>query len=264
VKKFLKFICWVVFILFILLIFVFVTANGGFGDKVEYYYLKGLYLIVNPQNKPVAEIIIDLKKDDEFIKKTSQPEGCLSSFAWWTSYEERKEKGYLGLQTVIPANPFEYFNVKIILEESIVVIPNAKVIRIHFKDYRNSEYRIKNPELNRIDSVQIDCLEGQPVLENGRVLKRKKDYNFAFAQHEKITSIFTELGFSRDVNADEMQKDIMNNRLIESDKIRFMEYKNWIKDNFEFTLMLQAYDKEYVNSIYINPKDRLISGNGNK
>ncbi len=95
-----------------------IIAYGGFGGRAQYYYTKGIYRLFNPSQKPSAEIVIDLKKDHEFIMNHSKPTGWLYRFNWWPERESLQDEGHLGLQTGIPSNPFEYFTVKIILDDT--------------------------------------------------------------------------------------------------------------------------------------------------
>ncbi len=249
-------------LLFILLIMATIVANGGAGDTAKYYYIKGIYRIFHPKNKPLGEIVIDLKQGHEFIINNTYSNRWLHPFGWWSSEkkiteQEREQEERFALHASAPG-PFEYLKVKIIWEdETTLTIDDARVIIIHFKDYRNPESRIKQPTVRGINDIQIFCIEGHPILENGRFLERRQDYAFALAQHQKLASLFTELSFVRDIRADDHQKNIINKRVEEFGRRKYLEYKTWSKGNFELTLILELSDGNYSNSIYISPKDKL-------
>lgn len=256
-KKLIKWICWILLIVFIALVLLAVMANGGFGGKAQYYYLKTVYHIGNPENKPSAEIVIDLNQGRDFILTHSEPNGYwFHPYGWWTSQSAKEQEERAALKTFQPPNPFQYFKIKIIWDDTTLIIPNAQKLYIEFKDFRYSEYREKYPNVKGINSVQIVCLDCEPVLENGHVLRRKADYDFALAQHQKISSMFANPQFVRDVQVDEVKKEITNQEM-QNFNVEYLEYKTWSKGNFKFTMMLKHSDKEYFNNIYISPKDRL-------
>jgi hypothetical protein len=259
-KKIIKRLGWILLILFIFLATIVIVANGIAGDKAQYYYLKGAYRLFNPKNKPSAEFVIDLNQGRDFIINNAKPPGWLYPGGWWPEYGQTEQEERSVLRTAAPANPLEYFKVKIIWDETTLTIADTKVISIHFKDYKNSEYRIKHPTAQGINSVEIFCMDGHPALENGQVIQRRMDYDFAFAQHQKLATMLADAKFVRDVHADEKEKNIINKRLeaFGGSELKYLEYKTWIKGNFEFTLILKLYNNtDYMNSIYINPKDKL-------
>jgi hypothetical protein len=255
-KKIVKRICCIFLILVIFLVATAIVANGGAGDKAQYYYFKSMYRIFNPKNTPSLEVVIDLNQGHDFIINNAKPAGWLYPGGWWPEYGQTEQEERSVLRTAAPANPFEYFKVKIIWDETTLTIADTKVISIHFKDYKNPEYRIKHPTAQGINSVEIFCMDGHPVLENGHVVQRRMDYDFAFAQHQKLATMFTPR-FVRDVHADENEKNIVNKRLEKFDGMKNLEYKTWTKGTFKVTLILGKSGKNYTNSIYINPKDAL-------
>jgi hypothetical protein len=256
-KKMIKRICWIFLIVVIFLVATTIVANGGAGDRAQYYYLKSSYRLFNPNNKPSAEFVIDLNKGRDFIINNAKPPGWLYPSGWCLEHEKMEQEERLGLQTAVPTNPFEYFKVKIIWDETTLTIADTKVISIHFKDYKNSEYRITHPMAQGINSVRIFCIDGHPVLENGYMLQRRTDYDFALAQHQKLTDILSDPRFVRDVHADENEKNIVNKRLEKFNGMKNLECKTWTKGNFKVTLILGQSDKKYTNSIYISPKNKL-------
>jgi hypothetical protein len=259
-KRVFKYILLTCLILFIIYILICVALAGGVGQKPWYYLWKGIYRIQNPNNIPVAEIVIDLYKTSAFIQNNTKPDAYMHPYTWWTMEQQNSEDGHLGLQSYMPRNPFSYLNMKIILNDISFTIPNFLILYINFKDYYLPEVRAKHPELQGINSIKIYCIECQPTIKNGTVIQRKLDYDFAIEQHKKLASIFDSLGFTRDANADGLKKIKMN----KDRKIRnhysthsYLEYKNWVKDNFEFTLILEAWENEFINNIYIYPKEPL-------
>lgn len=255
-KKKIKFICWVLFVLLILLTLNGIVANGNAGDRAQYYYFKGKDRIFNSQNKPCADFVIDLNQSYDFILKNAQSDQPVGFFGWWPAKAELVPyKERLGLR-VSTGNPFERLKVKIILNDTTLIIPNAKVIVIEFKDYRSAEYRVKYPLESGIDSIQIFWLEEQTTLENGRISSRRTDYAFSLAQHQKLVTMFSDPKFIRDADADEIEKNIANERLGSS---KHLEYKTWAYENFTFTLTLTSKhaNTDYCNSIFIDAKDQL-------
>lgn len=259
-KKIIKLICWALLILFIFLIVEAIVASGSVGDSAKYYYLKGVHRLFNPKNNPTAEITIDLDQTYDFIKYNGSSNGRLYPTSWWPHHYDGPTEERRALETGILRNSFEYFRIKIILKDTTIIIPYARRVCIRFKDYRRLEYR---PLIERgIDSIEILYLEGQPVLENGRMIKYRTDSDFAFSLHEKLVSIFSDPGFVRDPEADEKQKNIVNKRLEHANEnVRHLEYKTWEKGDFKFTLILelslQRYRNGYINTIYISAKDAL-------
>jgi hypothetical protein len=253
-KKIAKILFWIFLIGFLFFIVFIILVNGGFGDRAQFYCIKAMYHVINPEGKPTAEIVIDLKKDHKFIMNSSKPSGCVYLFDWRPGSNREPR---LGVTSEILDNPFEYYRVKIILDDTTFTIPNARRVFVYFKDYADPKYRIKNPIPHGIDSVQILALEGQPVLENKRMLCRRTDHDFAFDQHQKFVSMFDNLGFSRDPRADEVQKGILQEKVEKFNNMKYLEYKTWTKENFEFTLILDRSGEHYINGIYINPKNNL-------
>jgi hypothetical protein len=259
-KKIFKISMLTCFMLLSFYILIYITSAGGFGPKVQYYFWKGLYYIQNPKGEATAEIVIDLKNVSQFIQNNSTADAWMHPFIWRTMNELQSEEGHLGLQSYLPGNPFAYLNLKVILNDVHFTIPNFLVMHIHFKDYYNINSRIKHPELHGIDSIRISCLEGQPIIKNGEVFSSRLDYDFAIEQHQKLALIFNNLGFTRDIKADEANKIDRNTNKKSRSPFRntlYLEYKEWVKDDFEFTLMLTEDENEFRNIIYITPKETL-------
>jgi hypothetical protein len=164
------------------------------------------------------------------------------------------QDGHLGIQSLLPYNPFSYFKLKIILEDTTLIIPNFLILYVDFKDFYNEEYRMKNPVPNGINAIRIYCIDRQPTLTNDKPFHRRTDYDFAISQHQKLATIFDNLGFFRDVKADEKEKiNINENRYL----LPCLEYKKWVKGDFEIKLWLEHSGDECWNNIHITPKDIL-------
>ncbi len=246
--KIFKLICVSSALIIFFVVAIYFASQGFLGPKLQYHFWKSLYNYQNPKNKPFGEIVIDLNEGTEFIKQNSSSDIQLKPFTWWTGLYQSSENGHLGLQTILPQNPFAYYKLKIILNNTTLTIPNFLILYVRFKDFYNEEYRIKNPNPNGIDSIEIYSIGKEIFFDSNNPFQRKNDYNSAFSQHQALTSMFDNLGFKRNPKLDEIEKiDINNNPYLTP----CLEYKAWEKNGFIFKLLLENSFDKYSNCIHI-------------